>query len=273
MKLSDYNALLKMLGKEQISLKKDEYVLQIKQRLEPELSDTILNRVITCGNEKLHCKNISTVDFEQNGHNGADYVFVIPDEAAQNMTPYYSVLTAMTRKPVTEDITDRFDDDSGNFRYGSNHSILYTSPVLAKKEVEISLKSTVTAVLFPFAYVSLIFLCVAISLLAAHLMSTTKTNKKRYDLLMKMGMTKKEIDIIIHKQLAINYLIPLVISLIPGWIISIKMSTQFILDTGLHTSYVRYILLSLLWILTVYIIYFIMTDVFFRRNIHYGRER
>ena len=84
MKLSDYNALLKMLGKEQISLKKDEYVLQIKQRLEPELSDTILNRVITCGNEKLHCKNISTVDFEQNGHNGADYVFVIPDEAAQN---------------------------------------------------------------------------------------------------------------------------------------------------------------------------------------------
>lgn len=90
---------------------------------------------------------------------------------------------------------------------------------------------------------------------------------------MKMGMTKKEIDIIIHRQLAINYLIPLVISLIPGWIISIKMSTQFILDTGLHTSYVRYILLSLLWILTVYIIYFIMTDVFFRRNIHYGRER
>ena len=273
MKLSDYNALLKMLGKKQISLKKDEYVLQIKQRLEPELSDTIRNREITCGNEKLHCKNISTVDFEQNGHNGADYVFVITDEAAQNMTPYYSVLTAMTREPVTEDITDRFDDDSGNFRYGSNHSILYTSPVLAKKEVEISLKSTVTAVLFPFAYVSLIFLCVAISLLAAHLMSTTKTNKKRYDLLRKMGMTKKEIDMIIHRQLAINYMIPLVMSLIPGWILSIKMSTQFILDTGLHTSYVRYILLSLLWILTVYIVYFIMTDVFFRRNIHYGRER
>ena len=127
--------------------------------------------------------------------------------------------------------------------------------------------------LFPFAYVSLVFLCVAISLLAAHLMSTTKVNKKRYELLMKIGMTQKEIDIIIHKQLAIDYLIPLVISLVPGWLISVKISTQFILDTGLRTSFVRYIWLSLLWILTVYIVYFIITDIFFRRNIHYGKER
>ena len=273
MKLSDYNHLLKMLGEKEIVLNKDEYVLQIKRRLEPELSDTIRNRVITCGNNKLHCKKICTVDFEQNGHNGADYVLVLPDEIVENMTPYYSVMTAATKRPVAGDITEKLDDCGGNFHYGSNHSILYTSPVLAKKEVEITLKSTVTAVLFPFAYVSLVFLCVAISLLAAHLMSTTKINKKRYELLMKIGMTQKEIDIIIHKQLAIDYLIPLVISLVPGWLISIKISTQFILDTGLRTSFGRYIWLSLLWILTVYMVYFIMTDIFFRRNVHYGKER
>lgn len=272
-KLSDYNYLLKMIGEKEITLNKDEYVLQIKRRLEPELSDAIRNRVITCENHKLHCKKICTVDFEQNGHNGADYILVLPDEIVDNMTPYYSVMAATTKRPVTEDITEKLDDYGGNFHYGSNHSILYTSPVLAKKEVEITLKSTVTAVLFPFAYVSLVFLCVAISLLAAHLMSTTKESKKRYELLMKIGMTQKEIDIIIHKQLAIDYLIPLVISIVPGWLISVKISTQFILDTGLRTSFGRYIWLSLLWILTVYIVYFIITDIFFRRNINYGKER
>lgn len=134
-KLSDYNYLLKMIGEKEITLNKDEYVLQIKRRLEPELSDAIRNRVITCENHKLHCKKICTVDFEQNGHNGADYILVLPDEIVDNMTPYYSVMAATTKRPVTEDITEKLDDYGGNFHYGSNHSILYTSPVLAKKEV------------------------------------------------------------------------------------------------------------------------------------------
>lgn len=275
MKESDYNILLKMLGEKEITLKPNEYLLQIKRRLEPELTNSIRNRTIKCGNNNLHCKRISTVDFEQNGHNGADYIFVIPDEVVHSMEPYYSVMTAITKKPVSSNISEKLTDstnNTGEFRYGSNHSILYTSPILAKKEIEITLKSTVTAVLFPFAYVSLVFLCVAISLLAAHLMSTTDTNRKRYNLLKKIGMTQKEIDIVIHKQLAIDYLIPLAVALIPSWIMSSKMSMQFILDTGLRTNFDKYICLSLLWILTVYIIYFIMTDVFFRRDIQFRRE-
>ena len=55
-KLSDYNYLLKMIGEKEITLNKDEYVLQIKRRLEPELSDAIRNRVITCENHKYIVK-------------------------------------------------------------------------------------------------------------------------------------------------------------------------------------------------------------------------
>ena len=270
MKLSDYNALLRMLGHKQADLDADEYLLQIKRRLKPEMSDTMLRKIITCGGEKLQCKKISTIDFEQNGHNGADYIFVVPDEVAENMKPYYSVMAAMTQKPVTEAISEKLDAvSSGNsgFYYGSNHSILYTSPILAKKEIEVTLKSTVTAVLFPFAYVSLVFLCVAISLLAAHLISTAEANRGRYILLGKLGMSQTGIDKVIHEQLSIDYLIPLGIALIPGCLIADQVSSQFILDTGLRASFGKYIGLSLLWILMIYLIYFVLTDIFFRRNI------
>lgn len=271
MKLSDYNALLQMLGQKQVNLNADEYLLQIKRRLEPELSDAVKNRAIACGSEKLHCKKISTIDFEQNGHNGADYIFVVPDKAAGNMTSYYSVMTVTTQKPVSEAISEQLDAaSSGNdgFHYGSNHSILYTSPILAKKEIEVTLKSTVTAVLFPFAYVSLVFLCVAISLLAAHLISTAEVNRSRYILLGKLGKSQTGIDMVIHEQLSIDYLIPLGIALIPGCLVANQVSSQFILDTGLRTPFGKYICLSLLWILMVYLIYFVLTDIFFRRNIH-----
>lgn len=275
MKVSDYNALLEMLGQEPVTLQEDEYILQIKRRLEPELTDEIRNRTLLCNAKELHCKDISTIDFEQNGHNGADYILVIPDDAADYMTPYYSVFAASVKKQVSETVFDKLDDaSSGNdgLCWGSNHSILYVSPILIKNQVETELKATLVPFIFAFAYVSIVFLCVAISLLASHLISTSKSNRQRYMLLEKSGMTRTKVDAVIHEQLAINYLIPLCMALIPGCLIANHASKGFILATGLRTVWIKYICLSLLWILMLYIIYFILTDIFFRRNIHYQKE-
>lgn len=275
MKVSDYNVLRKMLGQEPVELRGNEYILQIKRRLEPELTNEIRNRALLCGTKELHCKEISTVDFEQNGHNGADYVLVIPDDAASHMTPYYSVFAASTKKPAAGTVFDKLDDaSSGNdgLYWGSNHSILYVSPILLKKQVETELKATLVPFIFAFAYVSIVFLCVAISFLASHLISTSESNRRRYLLLEKLGMNQTKVDAVIHEQLAVNYLIPLCIALIPGCLIANRASKGFILATGLSTVWVKYVFLSLLWILMLYIIYFILTDIFFRRNIHHRKE-
>lgn len=275
MKVSDYNVLRQMLGQEPVELQEDEYILQIKRRLEPELTSEIRNRRLLCDTEELHCKEISTVDFEQNGHNGADYVFVIPDNAANHMTPYYSVLAASTKKQATGAVFDKLDHaSSGNdgLCWGSNHSILYVSPILLKKQVETELKATLVPFIFAFAYVSIVFLCVAISFLASHLISTSESNKNRYLLLGKLGMSQAKIDAVIHEQLAVNYLIPLGMALIPGCLIANRASKGFILATGLSTIWIKYVFLSLVWILMLYIIYFILTDIFFRRNIHHRKK-
>lgn len=275
MKVSDYNILRKMLGQKPVKLRADEYILQIKRRLEPELTNEIRSRTLLCDTKELHCKEISTVDFEQNGHNGADYVLVIPDDAANHMTPYYSVFAASIKKQAAGTVFDKLDDaSSGNdgLYWGSNHSILYVSPILLKKQVETELKATLVPFIFAFAYVSIVFLCVAISFLASHLISTSESNRRRYLLLEKLGMNQTKIDTVIHEQLAVNYLIPLCMALIPGCLIANHASKGFILATGLRAVWVKYVFLSLLWILMLYIIYFILTDIFFRRNIHHRKE-
>lgn len=276
MELSDYNTLLQMLGQKPVELLDNEYILQIKRRLEPELTTEIRERTILCNKTKLHCKKISTVDFEQNGHNGADYVLVVPDNAIKYMTPYYSVLAASTIKQSTEEVFDKLDAVSiGNDElcWGSNHSILYVSPILLNKQIEIELKSTLVPVIFAFSYVSIVFLCVAISILASHLVSISESDRNRYLLLEKIGMNHAKIDTIIHEQLVVNYLIPLGMALVFGCLIANYVSKNFILATGLNTVWIKYVFLSLLWILLLYTVYFILTDIFFRRNIHHRRRR
>ncbi len=238
MKVSDYNVLLQMLGEKPVRLRGDGYILQIKRRLEPELTDEIRGRTLLCGQKELHCQGVRTVDLGQNGHNGADYVLVIPDDAADHMAPYYSVLAAFTDEEVTGALFDRLKDvsdgDEGLY-WESNHSILYVSPILLKKQVETKLKATIVPFIFSCAYVSIVFLCVSISFFASHL-------------------------------------IPLGMALIPGCLIAYRASKGFILATGLRTVWVRYVLLSFLWVLMLYILYFILTDIFFRRNIHHGKD-
>ncbi len=131
-------------------------------------------------------------------------------------------------------LKDVSDGDEGLY-WGSNHSILYVSPILLKKQVETKLKATIVPFIFSCAYVSIVFLCVSISFFASHL-------------------------------------IPLGMALIPGCLIAYRASKGFILATGLRTVWVRYVLLSFLWVLMLYILYFILTDIFFRRNIHHGKD-
>lgn len=261
MKYSDYKDICAMLGKQAEKIGNDEYILQVKDRILPELSENIKNRTIVVGKHKLRCGVVSTIPFGQNGHNGADYLYIVPDHQIKEMKPYYRVMVANTKYCVDSRITEQIEDlgkDTFNFYYGSNHSILYTSPILAKKEIEITLKSMLTALLFPFAYVSFVFLCIALAILSIHIVSCLKKNKKRYDILKKLGMTKKEIGTLIDKELVIEFMIPLAIGLFFGSIVAYQMGHHFTISTGLKTASFQYVFVSLLWILVVYFFYFLL---------------
>ena len=79
MKLSDYNRLRSMLGYPAVSLGEHEYLIHLKERIRQEagnLKDDITIR----GNEgELQFAGYYAEPFSQDGHNGGDYVIVVPD--------------------------------------------------------------------------------------------------------------------------------------------------------------------------------------------------
>mgnify|MGYP000688964102 CR=1 FL=1 len=70
--LSDYNHLRKMLGYSTETLGKNEYILQMKQRVYKETGDFTDGVKLQDRGETLTCRKICTESFSQDGHNGGD---------------------------------------------------------------------------------------------------------------------------------------------------------------------------------------------------------
>ncbi|MBU5477656.1 ABC transporter permease [Eubacterium sp. MSJ-13] len=270
MQLSDYNKLREMLGLPEKKLKSDKYIFQVKYRISDELTSGLFKKDIVVGNKKLQLSEICTDDFEQNGHNGADYIIVVPDDVIGSLKPYYTVYAMQTKESIPINVAEQLRDintETDNFKYGSNHNILYTSPVLMKTEIENSLKSAILAIMFPFAYISLVFLCATMAVLSIRLLSDSKDYRYRYMILAKLGMKQSDITYLIHQQLALNYLFPAVVAFGIGGIISLHINRIMIHGVGMYVWDIKYLILSLLWISVIYLVYYILTDILFRRNI------
>ena len=81
MGISDYNHLRQMLGYEKVEIGAGEYVVQVKPRLSDEVQGIgdDLEIMDASGSARLSCAGIYAEPFSQSGHNGGDYVIVVPD--------------------------------------------------------------------------------------------------------------------------------------------------------------------------------------------------
>lgn len=303
--LSDYNALRKMLGQEEITLSDNGYAIQIKQRLEKDLNDEIKKRELPVGTNMLQLEGIYTEHFSQNGINGADYLIVVPDNAVEEMTPYYINLAVSTSSQITAKQEDakgenlqiklenirqdkngimpeeEFDqaieegridedavwEDTTLGASGTDQIIVVVADVMVAGILGQEMKFVMTAVIFPLAYIGLVFVCVALTILAVQQLSDSNKYKFRYDVLKKLGMNQREISILIGKQLSIYYLLPMVISLLLSGSISIFAGSRFVRYTGAMGNGLYYFFISAAVFLSVYVCYFAVTYLGFERNV------
>ena len=298
MSLSDYNALRKMLGYEPVSMKNSEYLLHIKQRVLGNIADDFLHRTLSVSGEKLSFTGAYTEAFSLNGINGADYVIVVADRICRNLTPYYAVAAADLVNPPQEDLQDKLEafyyhqrglltemdaekletelenrkatpeekralaqtknmEDQPN---GSDQIMtLGRYNVAVKDNITANMLSMVSAITFPLAYIALIFVCVALTILAVQQLSDSSRYRYRYDVLRKMGVSDKGLTKIVHRQLSLYYLVPMAVSLFLSAFIGIFAGERFTFYTGAAASSLSYFTISALVFMGIYLLYFIAT--------------
>ncbi|MDD6069894.1 MAG: ABC transporter permease, partial [Clostridiales bacterium] len=285
MGVSDYNHLRKMLGYEEISLDGNEYVVQIKERLEKEVQriGEELKIADATGENLLKCAGIYSESFSQDGHNGGDYLIIVPDEVLARMQPYYSELAAELKETPPADLSENLnqamnvDMDEGKYYgemsregnncIGSDNIVSYTADVLVKEQVIPNVKYLLASLVIPLFYIGLVFLCVAVTVLSVQQLSDSAKYKFRYDVLAKLGVERTEINRLILKQLTAYYLCPALLAIIISGKMILQVSEIFVRETGVPTSAGMYFVASIALFFGIYLVYFIVTYIGFKRNV------
>lgn len=279
MKLSDYNALREMLGYEKIGLGEREYLLQAKERI-VRAAEEMTGQTVKIGGVSYKYAGCETIGFEQNGHNGADYLLVVPDDAAEEMTPYYSLCMAMFEGKAPEDLEEKLYEadglsagsvsaqgqDSADRGVGTDTFYSSNSTIFIRDTEIYQMRFMMSVVMFPLFYIGLVFLCTALTVLAVQQLSDSAANRRRYGILQNMGLTERELSRTAFRQTALYYLCPFIGALLLGGEISLYIGRNFLLYSGVMDAMWSYFGKAALLFGIVYLLYFGITCEEFNRR-------
>lgn len=281
MGISDYNRLREMLNLTPVTLRDDQYLIHIANRVYQEIKDKSAELPDSL-NIGLDFAGFKTEGLAQNGHNGTDYLLVVPDKELAGMKKYFFLMAVMANGDVPENLSECLYDLAGKvrgydeladyIRIGSEELFLMPAAIQVKSREVLELKFLMSTLSFPLFYIGLVFLCVSLTVLSVQQLSDSNKYKVRYQILNKLGMGKKRIRLVVAKQLFFYYLCPVILSVIISAVFILYVGRQFVIYTGIHTEWILYFCISLISFLGIYIFYFILTYIQFEKNIALNRK-
>ncbi len=280
MGLTDYNHLRELLGYEQAELSETEYLVQIKPRLEKEVQGIGEDLSVrnAAGDGFLTCAGVRAEPFSQDGHNGADYVVVVPDAVLDRMRPYYTELvvdidgkTPFGLQKKLEALQPEEDPYAaghvkGDLCCGSDTIISIVELCLVRENLMPSVKYMLATMIIPLFYIGLVFVCVAVTVLSVQQVSDGARYQYRYDMLSKLGLSRRAIERLILKQLTAYYLCPALLAVVISGRLILFASDRFIMMTGVPTAVGGFFGKSVALFFGIYLVYFVVTYVEFKRT-------
>lgn len=285
MGITDYNVLRDMLGYDKVEMSDGEYLVHIKPRLYEEVQEIgkDLRIADVAGEGYLACAGVYGEPFSQDGHNGGDYMVVVPDEVINRMKPYYSELAADIKGDAARDLNQKLDaltdeeehdfgghtmpELAGNSCCGSDTIITYAAVNLVRDNLIPEAKFMLAALIIPLFYIGLVFVCVAVTVLSVQQLSDSAKYKFRYDVLAKLGLERAQIHRLIVKQLGAYYLCPAVLAIIISGKMILFMSKRFVEMTGVPVFSGSFFAKSIALFFGIYAVYFVVTYIGFVRNV------
>ena len=286
MKLSDYNVLRGYLGLEGVTMNDNEYIIHCPQFV-AEYYDAYIKSHPTyqLNNKSYTCKKINTESFSQNGQNGSGFIIIIADRAAQNLPVYYSQYACKTKRPTTDELyitleklvpqdsdywtsSDPTDEKKLDHGYGIDSAFLIYGNILVKNGgAAAELSAAIITVVVSILFIALVFICVAMTILAVQQLSDSAQYKFRYRVLDSLGVSDKKKSGVVLKQLLIYYSCPLILPFIISLIVSVKINSLLRLGTEIGGNDYSFFIYAMGVFLIVYGIYFAATYFGFKRNI------
>ena len=221
MKISDYNKIAKLYGNEQYSLEDDEYIIICNYENIANIRNLGLkeNTVINLKEKNYKPKYNECKDgFIQisTSHTNVG-IILVPDscnlgEKEHNLwflAANYNARTDDEKKKI-EEIFSR-EDSSLIQKLNNKNSTLDGESKISIVEASVGVS---TIIVFIAIYLGIIFLIASCAILALKQLTESSDNKQRYVILRKIGCDEKMINQALFRQIAIFFVLPLILAII-----------------------------------------------------------
>lgn len=265
MKQSDFNKLRSLKGKPSVTLKADEYMIVCATDIKDSLQEYGAQHTLHLQGKRLQLRDVDDTEYGQTQNSG--YYLIVADEHVKHAKPYFREWVANT-DPETEvswyqDTVNQFFDDNKEQAGDSYYS--YASYRVKAKWFEENAVGFVS-ICFSLFYLSFIFICISATILAVQQLSDAHRQRYSYAMLHKMGVNQRQLHALLAKQIAVYFIIPLVLPIVYLLPI-IRMLDELFEMTYASANMFIYLGGSMLFFLAVYGCYYVMAYLGCKRNI------
>ena len=218
MKISDYNQVARLYGKKEYSLEEDQYMIIADFKSTVEIRNLALknHETLSLFGNTLSPKYDSCQDgfLEMSSNHINTGIILVPDNIIDEEYLYENHLIGNYKTSDPEEIVEienqinQLDDDNPKV---NEYLLPGGSTKLAIREATVGLSAMVT---FIGLYLGVIFLISSAAILGLKELSESSDNKERFQMLRKIGADEKMITKALFRQIAIFFLLPLILALI-----------------------------------------------------------
>lgn len=267
LRYSDYAALRAIAGYPPVELKPGEYLIHCRAYLEKHL--TGYTQPISLGGASLIPGGVHAEHLMQNYDtgNGARYILVVPDEAAEGLPVFHHAYAAKTAQPVAESQFDLLCDI--NYRLGEQNLLEPSYDEIHTRASEKAEEAAQTVlIVFPLFYLALALTMTAATILTIQQLSETERYRRQFQLLQKLGMDRREMAKALGRQFTIYYVLPAVPPVLIGipFILHLSRAPEPGVMVGMNSpGAIAAISLGIFFL--IYAIYILLAYTSLRRNV------
>lgn len=260
-KLSDYNSLAKIYGKEEYSLEEAEYIVIADFESFVKIRNSILEEKepITLAGRVLYPKYTECqkafIDLSS-GHINSG-VFIVPDSVLDSEAPKTNYVIGNYKNEISRDGKKKFEENLASLRRGRLKEGILIPSVNSRLDIAEASVGLGALVTFIGLYLGIIFLLASAAILALKELSESTDNKERFDMIRKLGASERTINRALFNQIAIFFLTPLIFALIHS-IFGMKFS-MLILESIGTKGLTASIAMTVIFLLVIYGGYFLVT--------------
>ncbi|MDU6175944.1 MAG: ABC transporter permease [Clostridium perfringens] len=256
-----YNNTLKLLGKEPVNLKENQYLAVgnidemkkwVNKSLENGKKINISGKTLEPENKKY--ENINLYNFTMKGD---ILIFVVKDSLIEGLKPVSSRFNMMLKdnsntKEELEEVRDQLVE-----------SQVYS---ITKKEIYDNAAGLGATMAYLGIYLGLIFIITSAVVLAIQQLTESTDNVERYRLLKEIGVDQKMINKAIFTQVGVYFMLPLSLAIVHS-IVGLKISSTIVGVFG-NASIMPNVIITAIIFVIIYGGYFLATYLGAKKNIN-----